>query len=458
MKIPFELIEKYNIPVPRYTSYPPANFFSTDFSTTDYLKAVVQSNQEKPENISIYIHIPFCTQLCLYCGCNTHITKNTELMSAYMQSLKEEFRMIIPLLDRNRKVSQIHWGGGTPNVLPPGYIGEIMDLLRSEFRFIDRPEIAVECNPAHLDEKYIEELAAFGFNRISLGVQDFREDVLNAVRREVPVIPVDDLCAMIRSHSGMSVNLDFIYGLPYQTAGSFAETIDRAIEIAPDRLVTFSYAHVPWVKKAQKKLEEYGLPSAEEKVKMFENAWERMKRAGYIPIGLDHYSKPEDELTKALKSRTLHRNFQGYCTRETTGQVYAFGVTGISQLENVYAQNVRTVKEYIQTIEGGEIRIEKGYSLSYTEKVVREVINEIMCNHYLSWEQIAGRFGISSGEIKALLDFNDEKLDPFRDDHLLEYSDDDLLIHDIGRFFLRNIAAVFDIHIGDLTRKYSKSV
>jgi oxygen-independent coproporphyrinogen-3 oxidase len=458
MKIPFELIEKYNIPVPRYTSYPPANFFSTDFSTTDYLKAVVQSNQEKPENISIYIHIPFCTQLCLYCGCNTHITKNTELMSDYMRSLKKEFRMIIPLLDRSRKVSQIHWGGGTPNVLPPGYIGEIMDLLRSEFRFIDCPEIAVECNPAHLDEKYIKELAAFGFNRISLGVQDFQEKVLSAVRREVPVIPVPELCTMIRSHPGMSVNLDFIYGLPYQSAGSFAETIDRAIEIAPDRLVTFSYAHVPWVKKSQKKLEEYGLPSAEEKVKMFENAWERMKDAGYIPIGLDHYSKPEDELTKALKSRTLHRNFQGYCTRETTGQVYAFGVTGISQLENVYAQNVRTVKEYIQVIESGEIRIEKGHSLSDTEKVVREVINEIMCNHYLSWEQIADRFSTSPGEIKALLDFNEEKLDPFRDDHLLEYTDDDLLIYDIGRFFLRNIAAVFDIHIGDLSRKYSRSV
>ena len=458
MKIPFSLIEKYNVPVPRYTSYPPANFFDAGFGTGDYLRAVEQSNHEKPENISIYIHIPFCTQLCLYCGCNTHITKNTDLMQAYVHALQKEISMISPLIDHNRKVSQIHWGGGTPNALPAEHIGRVMHLLKSEFRFIDHPEIAVECNPAHLDEEYIGKLAAMGFNRISLGVQDFQEKVLHAVKREVPAIPVAELCDMIRSHPGMSVNLDFIYGLPYQSAGLFAETIDRAIKIAPDRLVTFSYAHVPWVKKAQKKLEEYGLPSAEEKVKMFENAWERMNGAGYIPIGLDHYARPEDDLAKALNSRSLHRNFQGYCTRETTGQVYAFGVTGISQLENVYAQNSRTVKEYIRATEGGEIRIEKGYALSYTEKVVREVINEIMCNHYLSWKQIAERFETGPEDIKALLNFDNRKLEPFRDDHLLEYSDDDLVICDTGRFFLRNIAAVFDIHIGDLSRKYSKSV
>jgi oxygen-independent coproporphyrinogen-3 oxidase len=458
MKIPASLIEKYNVPVPRYTSYPPANFFSSDFGTADYLKAVELSNQEKPENISIYIHIPFCTQLCLYCGCNMHITKDRNLMLNYMHALKKEISMIRPLLDHNRRVSQIPWGGGTPNVLPPEYIGEIMDLLKSEFQLSDRPEIAVECNPAHLDEKYIEQLATFGFSRISLGVQDFQEKVLNAVRREVPAIPITELCSMIRSNRNMSVNLDFIYGLPYQSSGSFAETIDRAIEIAPDRLVTFSYAHVPWVKKAQQKLEEYGLPSPEEKVKMFENAWSLMKGAGYIPIGLDHYARPDDDLAKALKSRNLHRNFQGYCTRETTGQVYAFGVTGISQLENGYAQNVRTVKEYIQSIENGKILIVKGYSLSHREKIIREVINEIMCNHYLSWEQIADRFGTTPEEIKALLNFSNEKLDQFRDDQLLEYTDNNLLIHDVGRFFLRNIAAVFDMHIGDLSRKYSKSV
>jgi len=457
MKIPAVLIEKYNIPVPRYTSYPPANFFNENFGTTDYLKAVEASNFENPQNISIYIHIPFCTQLCLYCGCNTHITRNVELMMAYMHALKKEIAMIRPLLDPGRKVSQVHWGGGTPNALPAGFVGEIMDLLKAAFQFIEHPEVAMECNPAQLDEDYIDQLAAFGFTRISLGVQDFQEKVLRAVNREVPVIPVPELCRMIRS-GGMSVNLDLIYGLPFQSVGSFSGTIDQAVEIAPDRLVTFSYAHVPWVKKAQKKLEKYGLPVAAEKVKMFEEAWARMKKAGYIPVGLDHYAKPDDDLAKALKSRTLHRNFQGYCTRETTGQVYAFGVTGISQLESVYAQNSRTVKEYIETIEQGEIQIVKGYSLSMTEKIIRQIINEIMCNHYLSWNQLATRFHTSAEAIKLLLNFKNEKLEPFRADHLLDYTDDELIIHDPGRFFLRNIAAVFDVNIHDHTRKYSNAV
>ncbi|MGD9928806.1 MAG: oxygen-independent coproporphyrinogen III oxidase [Mangrovibacterium sp.] len=458
MKIPQALIEKYNVPVPRYTSYPPANFFGDDFGTADYLKAVEQSNQEKPENISIYLHIPFCTQLCLYCGCNTHITKDRKLMRTYVDALKKEIAMIRPLLDKNRKVSQIHWGGGTPNALPSSYIGEIMDILTSEFQFIDKPEIAVECNPAHLDARYIADLASFGFNRISMGVQDFREDVLKAVHREVPAIPIEELCQLIKSHQGMSVNLDFIYGLPFQTAESFAKTMERALAISPDRLVTFSYAHVPWVKKAQQKLEEYGLPSADEKVKMFEAAWEQMKAAGYVPIGLDHYAKPEDDMAQALQSRTLHRNFQGYCTRETTGQVYAFGVTGISQLENVYAQNARTVKEYIEHIERGEILVVKGYSLSRPEKIIRQIINEIMCNQYLSWQQVAANFGTTTQEIKDMLNFSNEKLEPFKADQLLDYNDDELVIHDLGRFFLRNIAAVFDIHAGDATRKFSQSV
>jgi len=458
MKIPVELIEKYNIPVPRYTSYPPANFFDDSFGTAEYLKAVEQSNHEKPENISIYIHIPFCTQLCLYCGCNTHITKDRNLMREYVDALKKEIGMIRPLLDKQRKVSQIHWGGGTPNALPSSYIGEVMAILNSEFEFIEKPEIAIECNPAALDEAYIADLASFGFNRISMGVQDFREDVLNAVHREVPIIPIEELVAMIKRHPGVSVNLDFIYGLPYQTAESFAETMAKAIEISPDRLVTFSYAHVPWVKKAQQKLEEYGLPSADEKIKMFETAWSQMNAAGYVPIGLDHYARPEDDMTKALETRTLHRNFQGYCTRETTGQVYAFGVTGISQLENVYAQNARTVKEYLEHINRSEPLVVKGYSLSHTEKIIRQIINEIMCNQYLSWSKMGAEFNMKPGEVKALLNFSNEKLAPFVADELLVCNDDEIIISDTGRFVLRNIAAVFDIHVGDPNRKFSKSV
>ncbi|TDN99068.1 oxygen-independent coproporphyrinogen III oxidase [Sunxiuqinia elliptica] len=458
MKIPVPLIDKYNVPVPRYTSYPPANFFGDDFVTGDYLLAVEESNEKEPENISIYLHVPFCTQLCLYCGCNTHITKDQDMMQHYMDALKKEIHMIGKLLDRKRKISQIHWGGGTPNVLPAQLIGEVMAIFTSEYEFIDKPEIAIECNPAHLDEAYIDALISFGFTRISLGVQDFQEKVLNAVHREVPEIPIEELVKMIRKHPGVSVNLDFIYGLPYQTVESFAGTMEKAITINPDRLVTFSYAHVPWVKKAQKKLEDYGLPSPENKVKMFEEAWARMTRAGYIPIGLDHYAKPDDDMAVALKNRSLHRNFQGYCTRETTGQVYAFGVTGISQLEDVYAQNARTVKEYIDQIDRGMIQVVKGYALSDTDKIIRQIINEIMCNQYLSWTQIAEQFNTSVETLKDLLNFNEEKLDEFVADDLLSYTEDEIVITDLGRFFLRNIAAVFDIRLEGSIQKFSKSV
>lgn len=458
MKIPIDLIEKYNVPVPRYTSYPPANFFDESFGTQEYLKAVEESNREKPENISLYIHVPFCTQLCFYCGCNTHVSRDKTLMRNYVDALKKEIRIIRPLLDKSRKVSQIHWGGGTPNALPSEMVGEVMALLNDEFEFIDKAEIAIECNPAALNETYIADLASFGFNRISMGVQDFREDVLNAVNREIPDIEIAEFVRMIKSHPGMSINLDFIYGLPYQTAESFAKTMAKAIEIGPDRLVTFSYAHVPWVKQAQKKLEEHGLPSADEKIKMFETAWLQMQEAGYVPIGLDHYARPEDEMAKALQSRSLHRNFQGYCTRETTGQVYAFGVTGISQLENVYAQNARTVKEYLEHMDKGEILVVKGYSLSETEKIIRQIINEIMCNQYLSWSKVAAAFGKSVDEIKQMLSFTNEKLEPFVADKLLTYTNDEIVISDLGRFVLRNIAAVFDIHVGDPNRKFSKSV
>ena len=457
MKLPDTLIDKYNIPVPRYTSYPPANFFSDSFGTDDYLKAIEQSNNEDPQNISIYIHIPFCSQLCLYCGCNTHITKDRSLIEQYVKVLKTEFKIIRPLLNKNRKVSQIHWGGGTPNILSVNLIGEIMEYLISEFSFIENPEIAIECNPAHLNHNYIEKLAAYGFTRISLGIQDFKEDVLKAVHREIPLIPVKELSSIIRECS-MALNLDLIYGLPLQSAGSFESSIKSTIECNPDRLVTFSYAHVPWVKPAQKKLEKIGLPSPDEKVKMFETAWKLMTGAGYIPIGLDHYAKPDDDMAIALGNKSLHRNFQGYCTRETTGQVYAFGVTGISQLESVYAQNTYKVNEYIGSIAGNKIVIVKGYELSRLEKIIRDVINEIMCNNYLSWERISNRFEMTSEQLKGMLDFHEDKLSGFRDDGLLEYNNKEIIISSTGRFFLRNIAAVFDVNIADPSRKYSKSV
>lgn len=458
MKVPIDLINKYNIPVPRYTSYPPANFFSSEFTSEDYVQWLKQSNNEATQNISIYIHIPFCPKICHYCGCNTHLTRDQNKMRVYVDALKKEILMVKQHLNTDRKVSQVHWGGGTPNSLPVVMVEEIMLLIHNNFIFTETPEIAMECHPAMLDETYIEKLVQLKFNRFSLGIQDFNQKVLDNVNRDAPEIPVEELVKMIRSYEGTSVNLDFIYGLPFQDEKSFAETIKKAIEISPDRLVTFSYAHVPWVKKAQKILETRGLPSAEKKLAMFETGFKLLTENGYNAIGLDHFAKPDDELNVALENRTLHRNFQGYCTRETTGQVYAFGTTGISQLDSTYAQNVKDTNTYVEQINRGKFTIEKGYSLNKTQKIIRHVINEVMCNFYVSWKEVAQLFSTSEKEIKATIAYDEVSLNAFVSDGLLTFTDDEIAISDLGKYFIRNIAASLDPVLKNATQKFSKAL
>lgn len=458
MNIPENLIEKYNVPVPRYTSYPPANFFNTGYNENEYRKAIVLSNTEEPRNISIYLHIPFCPVLCHYCGCNTHITRNELLKENYLHALKKEIELLKPLLDENRKVSQIHWGGGTPNSLRPDQIEDIMTFIRKRFNFIDQPEIAIECNPAHLDHAYVDKLLKLGFNRISLGIQDFSEQVLKTVNREIPVIPAKEFVTQIKSSGMAKVNLDFIYGLPHQTVVSFRKTMEQAIDLQPDRLVTFSYAHVPNIKKSQKILEKAGLTPPSEKIRMFENTYRMMKNAGYVPIGLDHFAREEDELSVALRTRSLHRNFQGYCTRETTGQVYAFGSTGISQLENGYAQNAKNVTRYMELINQGRLTTEKGYSLNLEQKVIRHVISEIMCNQYISWKEASEKFSLSESEIKKITGYDESMLEEFREDQLLTITSEAVTITEPGRFFVRNIAASFDPGLNKSGKTFSKAL
>jgi len=459
MQIPEKLIQKYNVPVPRYTSYPPANYFHENFGEKEYVAAIENSNNEWPNNISIYIHIPFCTKLCHFCGCNTHVSRNTDKMRTYVNAVKEEILRVKAMLDSSRKVSQVHWGGGTPNSLASDLISDIMNLIHQNFNFIDNPEIAIECHPALLDEKLVKELVQAGFNRFSLGVQDFRKEVLDNVNREAPKVPVQEIVKWIRSYDNTTVNLDFIYGLPFQDVKSFSETIEKAVEISPDRLVTFSYAHVPWIKKAQKILEKRGLPEADEKLKMFEAGYKILTENGYTAIGLDHFAKKDDELSIALKNRTLHRNFQGYCTRETTGQVYAFGSTGISQLESVYAQNGKDTNRYIENIEKGHFNIEKGYQLNQQEKIIRHVITEIMCNEYVSFDETARFFKVSAEEIKNALQFNESSFDEFIADGLLEIEAGTIFkVSSTGRFFIRNIAANFDPNLKSKSKRFSKAL
>ncbi|MDX9881177.1 MAG: oxygen-independent coproporphyrinogen III oxidase [Prolixibacteraceae bacterium] len=458
MIFPEHLIEKYNVPVPRYTSYPPANFFSDTFTSEQYADLIRRSNNDQPENISIYIHIPFCSKICHYCGCNTHLTRNRDLMRIYVDALKKEIGMVAALLDPQRKVSQVHWGGGTPNYLPIEWIEEIMQLIAQKFTYTEKPEIAMECHPAHLDFDYSERLIKTGFNRISLGIQDFDKKVLDTVNRDDSVIPVSELVAFFRRYEHVGVNFDFIYGLPHQNPESFYRTIHKAVELSPDRLVTFSYAHVPWVRRAQKVLEVEGLASPQEKLKMFEAGYNLLKENGYHPIGFDHFAKAGDELTIALANKKLHRNFQGYCTRETTGQVYAFGATGISQLENSYAQNAKDVNSYVGLINQGIFTVEKGYELNDPEKIIRHVINEIMCNQYLDFDEVASKYSVSEKELKQTLDFSEEKLDEFIAEGLVQFGQNKLIVNEAGKLFSRNIASAFDPKLANSGKAFSKSV
>lgn len=459
MEIAQELIKKYNIAVPRYTSYPPANHFEDSFSERSALQLVEESNTGLPSNIAIYIHIPFCKKICFYCGCNTSLMKQEETIAAYIAAVAKELRMVASRLDRTRKVSQIHYGGGTPNSIDVRYLEDLNQLIFDLFEFIPQPEIAIECHPAHLDELYLQRLLNARFNRFSIGVQDFNVDVLDTVNRAQPAMPVGDIVRFLKeANPSISVNLDFIYGLPGQTVESFTETIAKAIAIRPDRLVTFSYAHVPWLKKHQQILEKKGLPNSQEKIDLFTSSHTQLMEAGYQAIGMDHYVLPEDELNKALLSHQLHRNFQGYCTRRTTGQVYAFGVSSISQLEKGYFQNVKDIPIYVQTVAGGHLPVEKGLVVNQQQQLIRAVIENLMCNKKLDIPVFCLHQGVTYGQFAAVTGFDPVKLTEMLTDGLVIFQDNILEITDTGSFFIRNIACIFDPAYQAQAQKYSQSV
>ncbi len=449
-------LEKYNRPVPRYTSYPPANHFTPDFGQDDYRDLIIRSNNAAQKHIAAYIHIPFCRQLCHYCGCNSCKLTDEKVVKQYVDSLKQEILNVTGLIDKNRKVSQIHFGGGTPNAIDSDFLKEIIGMISENFNFIEEPEIAIECHPGYLDIQYLQDLKYSGVNRFSLGVQDFNPEVLKTINRTPSVLPIKDLIDFIRKDPKASVNLDFIYGLPGQTVNSFAETINKAIELRPDRLVTFSYAHVPWIKKSQLILEKSGLPDADQKMAMFTKASGLLQDAGYIPVGLDHYVLPHDELYKAQQKNVLHRNFQGYCTRRTTGQVYAFGVSAISQLTDGYAQNTKNLDTYTSRITTAGFATEKGYRLSPGEMITREIITRLMCNYQLDWRQLQAEFNIPRESVESLA-MND-KLEEFASEGLIEFNRDKLEVKEKGKFFIRNIAATFDPAYKPENNKYSRSV
>lgn len=453
------LLEKYNKPVPRYTSYPPANFFKDDLVEEDYTKAIIKSNEENPQNISVYIHIPFCKKLCHYCGCNTSAMKDEETIKTYVDAVIKEMKMCFKHINKDRKVSQIHYGGGTPNAISAKYLREINEFIFSEFKLLDDAEIAIECNPAYLDKEYIQELKAARFNRFSLGIQDFNTEVLKVINRDASKLPVKDLISMLKDGDNrVKVNLDFIYGLPLQTKESFRSTINKGIEAGADRIVTFSYAHVPWVNKAMLILEKAGLPDNEEKIAMYEEAYEVLCSNGYTAIGLDHYAKDDDDLKKALDKGDLHRNFQGYCTTKTTGQVYAFGVSGISQFNSAYIQTTKDIKTYITAINNNKFAYIKGYTLNADEKIIRYIIEQIMCNKRIVWESVATYFNISRVELDKYITPATDILNSLECDNIIEQSKDGIYVKEENILFIRNVAAAFDPLLKKTNNSFSKPV
>jgi oxygen-independent coproporphyrinogen-3 oxidase len=453
----YSLIQKYEKPGPRYTSYPPATFFHNSFGDNDYIELVKDSNLNHPKNISFYFHIPFCPQLCHFCGCNTDIMREKSFIDKYVDAIVAEFETVTQHLDRSRLISQIHWGGGTPNSVPMKHIRRIMEKIKEKFSYSSNCEIAMECNPAYLTKPQIEELASMGFNRISIGIQDFNPEVLKLINRRPSLLPEEELVDILH-HKQIKVNLDFVYGLPAQTPLSFEQTLKRAVKMQPERIVTFSYAHVPWVKGAQKILEQYGLPDAQTKLGMFEKAYEMAIDEGYEAIGLDHFAKPDDELAEALAQHQLHRNFMGYCSRENTGQVYAFGATSISQLWNAYGQNCKNPKEYIEAINTKGTAIEKGYVMTNRDLLCNQIIQEIMCNNRLDLNIIAAEKGMQVSEIENILDFNPSCLSSFISDDLITFNNNVIEVKPAGRLFLRNIAMVFDPLLTGKETNYSKTV
>ena len=453
-----ELLKKYNQSGPRYTSYPPATFFDSKFSNSDHEKHIIQSNFETPENISIYIHIPFCPQICHFCGCTTESGYTKPFLERYVDALIKEIEYVSKKIDKKRKVTQVHWGGGTPNAISYRYIERITNKLYDEFEFASFYEMAIECNPAHLEFKHIELLKKFGFNRISLGIQDFRNDVLEAINRKPSKHPIEEIISKIKSEGFTGTNIDLVYGLPLQTVSSFKNTVDRAIELKTERLVTFSYAHVPSVLPRQKILEKIGFPSSNDKASMYENSYKKFVNSGYVSIGMDHYSLPEDEFAIALKNKNLHRNFQGYCTRETTGQVYAFGASAISQLNSAYSQNIKNAAQYIKAIETNNLAIFRGYSVTKEQKVIRDVINNLMCNYYVDFNDIANNNEISIDELYEIIDFSYENFGDFIEDGILEIENEKVNVFENGRLFTRNIAMKFDPLVKKNIGTYSKTI
>ena len=450
-----ELIEKYNRAGPRYTSYPTAMQFSEEFGPDDYRAAAARAN-ESGRDLSLYFHIPFCDTVCFYCACNKVWTRDRGKTTPYLQRLFREIEMQAALFDPSRKVAQLHWGGGTPTFISHDEMKALMDKTRQHFQLLedDSGEYSIEIDPREASAETVHLLRDLGFNRMSLGVQDFNPQVQQAVNRIQSEAQTFAVLQAAREAGFKSINVDLIYGLPFQTKERFLETLDKLLAVEPDRFSVFNYAHLPEMFPTQKRMDPATLPSPEEKLMILSATIDRLSAAGYVYIGMDHFAKPDDELAVAQRAGTLYRNFQGYSTHADCDLV-AMGATSISLMDDTYAQNMKALTDYYARIDADELAIFRGVRLSEDDLLRRDVIMKLMSNFVLDYTAVEKQWNIDFHEY-----FADTlaQLQPMEEDGLLELKTTALVVRPVGRLLIRNIAMAFDAYLNRTQARYSKVI
>jgi len=440
----FDLIRRYDQSGPRYTSYPTAVEFHDGFGEAAYRAACERSNAAgRP--LSLYFHIPFCDTVCFYCACNKVATKDRDMAQPYLNRVYRELEMQRALFGEDRRVEQLHWGGGTPTFISRDQMRELMDNTRRRFDLAgdDEGEYSIEIDPREADAETVVLLRDLGFNRMSLGVQDFDPKVQKAVNRIQTEAETLAVLEAARAEGFRSISIDLIYGLPHQSVAGFLRTLDRIVEFAPDRLSVFNYAHLPMRFKPQRRIDEADLPAPQTKLDILETTGERLADAGYVYIGMDHFARPDDELALAQRDGTLYRNFQGYSTHADCDLI-GLGVTSIGKIDNTYAQNRRTLETYYADIDAGHLPVFRGIELSRDDEIRRDVITRLICNFSLDYADVERTWGIEFDRY-----FADAlpKLAPMQDDGLLDTDEHGVRVLPRGRLLIRNICMVFDAYL-----------
>ncbi len=442
LNIDIDLLKKYAVSGPRYTSYPTAPLFSDTFGVPDYIRAIAESNaQQRP--LSLYFHLPYCRSLCWYCGCNMTVTHSQEKIRTYLGAVRQEIDSIRQHVRGNRSVLQLHWGGGSPSYLSRDEKRGFMSAIREQFDFAADAEIGTELDPRDMHPEDAEVLRAAGFNRISLGVQDINPEVQQAVNRIQPVSMIIEVFEQLRQAGFESINVDLIYGLPQQSLDTFTATIDTIVEMNPDRIALFNFAYLPTLFRHQRLIEQTALPSPDEKLAILKMAIETLTARGYTYIGMDHFAKADDELCLAQRNKTLYRNFQGYSTKAGC-DLLAFGNSAIGQLESVYVQNHKSIPDYCAAIDAGLPATERGYRLNRDDHIRRHVIKQIMCDLEVKKTSLEQAWQI---DVAGYFASEFDALEPLERDGLIHLTEQGFRVTAIGRLLLRNIAMVFDRYL-----------